>query len=61
MSDKISNVKGSTINSRSHVTTINEKKNEPPDPWYRKPVGIVILGVVVTLLSLVIANVVKFP
>ena len=39
MGDKFEKIKGSTITSRSTITT-----GEMPDPWYKRPFGVVVLG-----------------
>ncbi len=61
MGSEFKNITESSIINESTVTTIGEKTSEQPDPWYRKPVGIVVLGVVVTVISLIITNVIKLP
>lgn len=61
MGSEFKNITGSSIVNESTVTTTGEKAGEQPDPWYRKPVGIIVLGVVVTVISLIITNVIKLP
>jgi len=64
MGDNFSQITNSTINNRSVITTsenseleltkvagLADKSSSPSDPWYKRPPGLVILGVAIALLA----------
>ncbi len=64
MGDNFSKITNSTINNRSVITTSEnsdletakdiefaEKSPTPVEPWYKRPFGLVLLGVVIALLA----------
>ena len=49
--DSFENVHGSTIISRSPGAQQHPRAEAQVDPWYRRPLGLIVLGVVISVLA----------